>query len=64
MAVEQVRQAFVSIDHAITETICNAYLQRGFGVPIDKNSTGVTMKKNELLSNLRGGCIKRVSERN
>ena len=64
MTLEQVRQAFISVDHAITETICNAYLQRGFGMPIDKNSTGITMKKNELLANLRGGCIRRVGERN
>jgi len=64
VTLEQVRQAFISVDHAITETICNAYLQRGFGMPIDKNSTGITMKKNELLANLRGGCIRRVGERN
>ena len=47
----------------MTEAICNAYLQRGFGVPTDNISTNLSIKKDDLLANLRGGSIRRVGER-
>ena len=63
VTLEQVRQAFLLVDPVMTEAICNVYLQRGFGLPTDKISTNLTIKKNDLLANLRGGSIRRVSER-
>ena len=63
VTLEQVRQAFLSVDPVMTEAICNAYLQRGFGVPTDNISTNLSIKKDDLLANLRGGSIRRVGER-
>ena len=61
--MEQVRQAFSSVDPTISEETCSTYLQRGFGLKTNKIPTNLTMKKNDLLENLRGGSIRRVGER-
>ena len=58
------RQAFISVDPAITEGICSGYLRRGFGLPADSMQTNLTIEKSDLLANLRSGSVRRVSGRN
>ena len=58
------QQAFKAVDPNLDETTLNKYLQRGFGLKVDKLQESTKVERTILMKNLQTGSISRTGNTN